>query len=432
MILTLASLAMVLTIPGVPEDTLRLSALQDAATARDPRAGQYPMQVEAHDLRLRNLQTERLPQMRAHAEGAHQSDVPTLPLGLPGMEIPEAPRTRYQASLVADQLIYDGGVLAGREAVERARHEEVEAELRATLHPLRTEVNETYFSALLLQVQDREVRLYLADLEARLAEVRSHVAAGAALPGDTAAIEAERLRALQSLDGIAASRAAALAVLSDLTGYSIGESDILAVPDLEGVAARAEAAGGPAVLRERPEFARLARTSERLEREAELMATRTRPRIQTFAQAGIGRPGPFQLFEDELNGFWQVGARLEWRPSTWGANQRERELLRIQQQVVQTEVAALAARLEREVQADLHAMDRLARALEMDERVVALREQVERQALRQFEERELTASQYLSARTDVLEARLGLERHRIELERTRARYLTTLGIPLDR
>jgi outer membrane protein TolC len=432
MILTLASLMDGADDPGVAEDTLRLSALQDAATARDPRAGQYPMQVEAHDLRLRNLQPSgcrssgRTPRERISRTCRRCRSV------CRGWRFRRPPRTRYQASLVADQLIYDGGVLAGREAVERARHEEVEAELRATLYPLRTEVNETYFSALLLQVQDREVRLYLADLEARLAEVRSHVAAGAALPGDTAAIEAERLRALQSLDGIAASRAAALAVLSDLTGYSIGESDILAVPDLEGVAARAEAAGGPAVLRERPEFARLARTSERLEREAELMATRTRPRIQAFGQAGIGRPGPFQLFEDELNGFWQVGVRLEWRPWTWGANQRERELLRIQQQVVQTEVAALAARLEREVQADLHAMDRLARALEMDERVVALREQVERQALRQFEERELTASQYLSARTDVLEARLGLERHRIELERTRARYLTTLGIPLDR
>jgi outer membrane protein TolC len=428
MILVGTAVVLVLTAASAGQDTVDLPGLQEAAAREDPRAGQLVLQARAHELRLRNLRTEHLPQLQFQGEGTRQSEVPTLPLRLPDLDLPEPPRTRFQAALGADQLLYDGGVLRRREAAERARHAEVEAELRARLYPLRMEVNEAFFRALLLKVREAELRLLLTDLDARLAQVRSQVRAGTALPGDTAAIQAERLRAGQALGEMAADHAAVLAVLSELTGRSVAEHDVLVLPDLADEVARVEASGGPGSIRDRPEFARFALSMERLAREAEVVRLRTRPQLRAFGQAGLGRPGPFQIFEDDLNEYWRVGVGLQWNPWPWGNNARERELLRVERQVLQTEAAALAARLEREVQADIHAMRRLERSLATDEQIVALREQVERQARRQFEERSLTASQYLSARTDVFEARLSWQRHRIEIEHARARYLTTLGV----
>ena len=52
----------------------------------------------------------------------------------------------------------------------------------------------------------------------------------------------------------------------------------------------------------------------------------------------------------------------------------------------------------------------------------------ERQARAQYDEGAITTPDYVETRTDVLEARLTLERHRVELAQARARYLTTLGI----
>lgn len=431
--LATAAALLVLALPAAPtpaaaQDTLRLGALQDAAVGADARAQQLALQLQAHQLRLRNLQAERLPQLSVRGDAAHQSAVPTLPLDLPAQQALAPPRTRYQMAASADQLLYDGGLLRRREDAEYARHAELQAELNATLYPLRLEVGEAYFSALLLQLRDAELALLLADLDARLAQVRSAVRAGAALPADTAAIQAERLRALQQLAEIAARRAAALAVLAGLTGLPIGADDVLALPDLAADVARVHAAGGAVVLRERPEFERLALLRERLSREADIVAARTRPRLHAFGQAGLGRPGPFELFDDALNEYWQVGVRLQWQPWTWGANARERELLAVQQQVVDTEESALAAQLARAVETETRSMLQLANALELDEQIVALREQVERQARRQFEERTLTASQYLSVRNDVFEARVTRQRHRVELEHARARYLTTLGV----
>jgi outer membrane protein TolC len=63
-----------------------------------------------------------------------------------------------------------------------------------------------------------------------------------------------------------------------------------------------------------------------------------------------------------------------------------------------------------------------------DQRVVNLRAEVERQARLQHDEGAITTADYVETRTNVLEARLILQRHRVELAQARAAYLTTLGL----
>jgi outer membrane protein TolC len=176
---------LVLAAPFTPGDTLRLAELHSAAVQHDPRARQILLQADAHELRMRTLRSERLPELRIQGEGSTQSEVVRLPIGMPNVEIPEPPRTRFQASVTADQLLYDGGALRTREAVDRARSAETVAQVEEALHPLRMEVNEAFFGALLLQVEESEVRLLIEDLDGRLGQVRAQVRAGAALPGDT-------------------------------------------------------------------------------------------------------------------------------------------------------------------------------------------------------------------------------------------------------
>jgi hypothetical protein len=99
----------------------------------------------------------------------------------------------------------------------------------------------------------------------------------------------------------------------------------------------------------------------------------------------------------------------------------------VQGEIVNAEEAAFTAGLERQVQDELVTMERLAATLATDDRIVELREQVERQARAQLAERVITPAQYVTARTDLQDARLARQRHRVELARARAGYLTTLG-----
>lgn len=405
-----------------PQDTLRLGALQDAAVQRDPRARQAQMQARATELRLRNLDAERLPRLGVRAEATRQSEVASLPIEMPGVEVPEPPKSRFEAAVEAQVTLWDGGVLASRREVERARLQAAQAQLAAQLHPLRMEVAEAFFAAFLLQERMAEAGTLLDDLEARLAMVRAQLRAGAALPGDTAALRAELLGAAQQRDELAADRRAALRVLAQLTGRDAGEADVLALPDLDdrmGV-------DGP----HHPQYAVFAAERARLEREAALVRARTQPQVSAFGQLAYGRPGLAQ-FRDDLHEYWIGGVRVRWQPWDWGAAGREGQVLQVQRQMVDTEEAAFTARLGREVADELAALPRLRDALAADDRIVALREQVERQARVQLEERAITAAAYVDARTDLQEARVARQRHRVELARAQARYLTTLGVEIE-
>lgn len=404
-------------------DTLRLAALHAAALQRDPRAAQALMQARATELRLRNLDAERLPQLELRGEATRQSEVATIPIALPGVEAPEPPRSRFEAALEAQVTLYDGGVRGERRNVERAQLQASRAQLAAQLHPLRTEVTEAFFAAFLLQERAAEVGTLAEDLEARLALVRAQVRNGAALPGDTAILRAELLGAGQQRAELAADRRAALAVLAQLTGRAAGEGDVLVLPDLDG---RMAADGAPGA---HPQYAVFAAERERLAREASLVRARTLPQVAAFGTLAYGRPGLAQ-FREDLHEYWMGGVRVRWRPWDWGTADRERGILQVQRQIVDTEEAAFTDRLRREVQDDLQAAERLRGALAADDRIVALREQVERQARAQLDEHAIPAAAYVDVRTDLQEARLARRRHRAELARAQARYLTTLGLEL--
>lgn len=414
--------------PAVAQDTLRLPALQGAAVMRDPRLRQVALEESAADVRLREIASEAIPRLRLTGEAMRQSEVATIPLDVPGVALPVPPKERFEVALSADWLLLDGGVRAARREVERAELGAARAELAARLYPLRAEVMEAYFDALLLQERRRELSTLITDLEARLVEVRAGVRAGAALPGDTAAVRAEMLRAMQQRAEVAADRLAALAVLGRLTGRDISGSDVLSVPDLEDAMA-GHGVAEPAVPRVHPRYAVFEARRERLAREEAAARRRSRPTVSAFGRVAYGRPG-LEQFTDDFHDYWLAGLRFDWTPWDRGATRRSLEALRIRREILDTEEAAFSERLLREVERPLQSIHRLRSALDLDEQIIALREQVERQARAQFAERAIAASTYVDARTDLQEARLALLRHRAELARAQAHYLTTLGVPL--
>ncbi|MBK6458616.1 MAG: TolC family protein [Gemmatimonadetes bacterium] len=409
------------------QDTLSLGALQAAAVQRDPRAVQPELLRAASAQRLTTLDMERRPQLAFNGSASHQSDVTQIALKLPGASVPTPPKDRWQATLDLQQVVYDGGSIAARQSVERARLAESSAAVDAALYRLRGEVNGAFFSAYLLQERTREFDALLGDLEARLQLARARVVNGAALPRDTSAIVAEQLRAVLARDEAVSARRASIAVLERLTGRTIAEPSVFALPALALEVARSRDEGRVEALRARPEFAQFARTRERLEREAALTHVENRPRVLAFGQAGLGRPGLNQ-FRTDPDEFWQAGLRIEWRPWTWRSADRASESLRLQQRIVTTEERALADQLARAVESDLADMQRLQQALVSDARLVALRVDIERQARAQFTEGAITGAEYVETRTDVVEANLTLQRHRAELAQAEARYLTTLGL----
>lgn len=417
--------------PLAAQDTLELPALQRAAAAHDPRVLQFELLARQSDLRLRNLSSERLPQLSATGEATYQSEVTRIPIATPGAEVPEPPKERLEVALVADWLVYDGGATGAQRDVERAQLAAARARLAAELEPLRSEVNQAFFIALSLQEQSLETGLLITDLQARLEEVRVAVAAGAALPGDTAAVLAELLSATERRRALESERGAALEVLARLTDRDVATDAVLVLPRLgaDVAAARAAVDGDSGGARVHPQFEAFAAQREQLARQAEALRARNRPQASAFGRAAYGSPG-YEQFTDELHEYWMAGVRVRWAPFDWGRTSREREVIEVQRAIVETQEGAFAERLLRDAEQPLAAMDRLRAALRSDERIIALREQVVRQTRAQLDEGAITAVVHVEALTDLEQARVGRALRRVQLAQAEAAYLTMLGIPL--
>jgi outer membrane protein TolC len=408
------------------QDTLHLAELQEEALRGDPRASQHDLLWSATELRLALLGSERLPQLTVSGWASHQSDITNPGVRFPGAAFPDLPRDRWESTLDVQQLLYDGGSITRRREVERARHAESAAGVTVALYGLRSEVNTAFFSAFLLQQQSAEYDALITDLDARLASVRARVEAGTALSRDAAEVNAERIRAILQRDEARAARRASLAILADLIGRSIDTTAVLLLPTEESEKVESLAHSEPSALRLRPEFERFRQSRLRLEREAQATGALNLPRVSAFGQAGVGLPGLDQ-FRTTSDAFWRAGVRVEWQPWTWHSAGRTATALRLEQEVLEREEQAFARALGRQVASELEEIERLVAALKEDARLVELRAEVERQARLQHDEGVITAADYVETRTDVLEARLTLQRHRVELARARANYLTTLG-----
>jgi outer membrane protein TolC len=405
--------------------TFQLAALQQSAVQTDPRTGELALQQAQTDARLRNIAVEKLPAVSVDALAQYQSDVPTAPFDLPGGQpIFAAPKATYDAELRVDQRLFDP-TLRTRAAVERGQLAENQARVKASVFAVRQDVNDAFFAAASLQQRASALAATIDDLTARLRETTARVREGAALSADAAAVEATLLQRKQDDEELRANRRAALARLTKLTGETVGENDVLELPALASAVVQARQA--PAQSRTRPEYEQFARTRDRLARQGEAATAQELPQVSAFARVGYGRPG-LNFINDRFETYAVGGVQVRWKAWTWGAAGREREALELQQQIVEAEQAAFAKGLGEAIENDLATIDRLQTTLSMDDRIMMLRDEIERSMKLRFDEGVVTASEYLDRSGELLQARFARAGHLVDLAQASARFLTTLGL----
>ncbi len=422
----MAAAMLVAAAGAVAQQTIELSAAQQLAADADPRVRELDLEAQQSALRLAGIEAEQRPSLAVQGQAQYQSETVELPINIPGRAAPRSPKDTYDASLTVDQPLLDPSRRARIDS-ERARLAEAQARIHTAVYGLRQEVNEAFFAAALLQEREAQFTTSITDLEARLREARLRVDNGTALPSEAASIEATLLQRREDVSELRANRTAALERLSKLTGSTISAEDRLTVPTLDAAFAEARARAGS--LRERPEFAQFDRTRERIEAQKELTFAELQPRLSAYGRASYGKPG-FDFLRNDFHPYWLAGVRLQWKPWDWGKSERDRRIADLQEQAVQADEEAFARTLDRSIQNDLATADRLLGLAATDDRIVELRELIERETRARFDEHVVTAADYVDKETDVLDARLLRASHRVERAQAEARVLNQLGVEI--
>ena len=412
-------------VEAAPADAFTLDELVAAAAAHYPRRREQQLRGEIADNRLEDLDARFLPELGVIGQAAYHTAVPSLPSALGA----SPPQDQYTLALEADQRLWDGGRTAQEKAVEEAARDLDRAAVDVDFHGWRERVEEGYFRALSGSAELALLHTLTEDLETQLQVLEARVSAGVALAGDRAVLAAELEAHRQRIVEAAAARRAAPELLEALTGRTIGDDAVLAVPDpsppADLLAAAAAAAKGEGV--GRPEMDQARETRRLLQEQVTLAGLGKKPTLSAFAQGGVGRPADQDFFEQNPTPYLVVGLRLRWRPIDWGVSDRMAEIRRLELQVngsrLETFLTSLSAGL-RQLALRIEASRA---ALKADDRIVDLREVSSHQAAAQLKAGVITPSAYLTERNAEHRARLTREQHRLLLARDTVDFMTTLG-----
>ena len=124
---------------------LTLEVCQQKAQDNYPAIRQYDLIEQSRDFTLTNAATAYLPQISVSASGIWHSDI------IKSSQMPlDIKNTMAVASVMVNQTIYDGGVIAANRNLARAQADVDKRQTDITLYNVRDRIQQLYFGILLL------------------------------------------------------------------------------------------------------------------------------------------------------------------------------------------------------------------------------------------------------------------------------------------
>jgi len=399
------------------QEKLNLETCYSLVNKNYPLAKQNEMLVRQNTLDKEIIKTGKLPKLDFDAQATYQSDVIELPLSIPGVTITPPNKDQYKATVSVNQLVYDGGLINASTKVKEVTLKTQQKTIEVNLYQLKKEVNQLYFSIILLQEKRALLDAKKTQLKTKLKEVKSGIEFGVLLPTSDKVLEAELLKIDQQYTEIDQSKISLIKTLSSVIGEDISLNVSLENPTvLSSVDAEIK----------RPELDLFQLQKEQINASEQLIAKKNAPKLMGFATGGYGNPG-LNMLDNSFQAYYMVGLKLNWNIFDWNARKKEQKSLKINKEIIdnQQEIFTLNTNIELDQQQTEIA--KITSFIESDKTIIELREKILKSAASQLKNGVITSSAYITELTNLYEAENNLSTHKIELLLAKANYKTTKG-----
>lgn len=392
-------LAMIL----LPVAVHALSLNEARSMARDnyPAIRQYRMIEQSRDFTLDNVMKGWLPQVSISAGAYGFTDIlkSDKKMEQAGMDMNNF---MANASVMIKQSVYDGGQIAARKKVVWAESQVQKQQLDVSMYAINEQVDQLFFSILLLDEQLEQNALLQKDLATSEQTIRSMMTGGIANQTDLDAILVERLKAEQQNESLLASRQSYLRML----GVFVGKDLAAAAETLEK-----PAQGYVRANVNRPELKYYASQNLLLDAQRKQLNTQLRPTVGIFGMGMV-----HSKMSDMLNnGMMVAGVSVSWNIGALYTRKNDIRKIEVQRQIndSQREVFLFNNRLQNEEANG--AIASLKRQIEKDEEIVRLRESIRGKSDRKVELGTKSVNELVSDINAVSLARAQKAMHKIQL-----------------
>ncbi|MGZ0017340.1 TolC family protein [Yeosuana sp. AK3] len=361
------------------------------------------------------ITNKTLPQLNFEAQATYQSEVTQVPI--PNVGIDPLNKDQYRATATLNQLIYNDGYINASLEAKSAHLKTQKKQIEVNLHALKKQVNQLYFSMLLLQEKKALLLAKKHQLNSRISEVKSGIEYGVILPASDKVLEAELIKIQQQFDEIDFNKKSMLNTLSSLIGFDLNDAVILENPQLE-VAISNQI--------NRPEIDLFNLKKEEIHANEQLLFKQKAPKLFGFATGGYGNPG-LNMLDNTFTGFYTVGLKLNWNVFDWNSNKKERQSLSINKDIIENETEIFNLNTNIELRQQELEMKKIETFIASDSNIIALRKEVLKSAESQLKNGVITSSAYITELTHLFEDENNLKTHIIQLLLVKANYNINKG-----
>ncbi|AMC11457.1 transporter [Lutibacter profundi] len=406
-----------ITLNSFGQEKLSLNECYSLVNKNYPLAKQYEMFARQNTLDKEIIKTGKLPKLDFDAQATYQSDVIELPIAIPGVTIASPNKDQYKATISVNQLVYDGGLINASTKVKEVALKAQQKNIEVNLYQLKKEVNQLYFSIILLQEKRALLNAKKKQLVSKLKEVKAGIKFGVLLPTSDKVLEAELLKIEQQYTEIDQNKISLIKTLSSLIDEDISLNVSLENPTIL-----------PSVDTEikRPELDLFQLQKEQINASEQLIAKKNAPKLMGFATGGYGNPG-LNMLDNAFQTYYVVGLKLNWNIFDWSARKKEQKSLKITKEIInnQQEIFTLNTNIELDQQQTEIA--KITTFIESDKTIIELRKKILKSAESQLKNGVITSSAYITELTNLYEAENNLSTHKIELLLAKTNYKTTKG-----
>lgn len=415
-------LAISFSLSAIAQQTITLDVCYEQAIANYPLMKQQALLQNSNDLTIKNLNKNYLPQMVINGQLHYQSAVTAVPFaGIPvaGIEpFEELSKDWYKITLDLQQNIYDGGATNRQKSVEEVQLEIDQQNLNIEEYKLKEQINQVYFTILLLKENKRILNLHLSTLESKLKVLESGIKNGTILSSNGDILKAEIILMKQSIIELEIMINASIDVINEYTAMQLTDQTKFNIPS-------------PVVdfmnyTNLRPEYTILGMQQKKLEASKKLIGSKTLPKFSAFGQAGYGRPG-YDMLKNQFDDFYMVGARLSWKFWDWNHGKQEKAKLDVKYQIIDSQKETFDKNIRIALNNKMAEINKFEAFISHDGEIISLRENITKSLSSQLENGVITSTEYLTELNAESKARLDLEKHKIELAKAKLDYNATLG-----
>lgn len=399
------------------QEKLSLEQCYTLAEKNYPLAKQNDLLLKQNTIDLEIINIEKLPKLDFLVQASYQSDVTSLPFSIPVTTVEPPNKDQYKATVSINQLIYDGGFINASLTEKSTSLKTQQKQVEVNLYRLKEQVNQFYFSILLLQEKSALLLAKKKQLETTLNEVKAGIKFGVLLPNSDSILQAELLKIDQQLMEVGLNKTSLMTTLSMLIGIPVSQNIIFDNPEINTKLNHEI---------ERPELELFQLQKENIDASEQLIDKKNSPKLSGFATGGYGNPG-LNMLDNSFQTYYIAGIKLNWNVFDWNSTKKQRQSLQVNKEIIDSEQEVFELNTAMELTQQQSEINKISTFIASDEEIIALRKKILETSRSQLKNGVITSSAFVTELTNLFEAENNLSTHRIQLQFAKANYNTTKG-----